>query len=84
MDKKPHDYNNYRKRPNLRCSLTNCKRLNIRVKPYIGSEVLCIADSNSKIQVSAEESTSKWYSVKVRNGGKVFTGYCLKEYLTVK
>lgn len=84
MDKKPNDYNNYSKRPNRRCSLTNCKRLNIRVKPYMGSNVLCIADSNSKIQVSVDESTSKWYSVRVRQGGEVFTGYCLKEYIAIK
>lgn len=59
--------------------VSDCMRLNIRKKPDIKSDVVCVVDVDSKLLIVRSESTKEWFSVYAENGKK---GYCMKKYIT--
>lgn len=66
--------------------LINTKKLNIRKSPSIpkknpSSNVIATIDDKATIVVDTDKSNDNWYKVTV-NGD--ISGYCMKDYITVK
>lgn len=65
----------------------NCARLNVRVKPNIKSDVVCVIPAGLKVVVCKEHSTQAFYEVhSVDNGDATegFHGFAMKKYITIK
>ena len=58
--------------------VSNCSKLNIRKESNVDSEVLCVVDSGSKLQINLFDSTYGWFSVCTETG---IEGFCMKEYV---
>lgn len=56
----------------------NCSKLNIRKEPNVDSEVLCVVDSGSNLQIDLVNSIYGWFSVCTETG---IEGFCMKEYV---
>ena len=59
--------------------VSGCKRLNVRKKPSINSDVVCVIDDGTEVLTIKSDSTNEWLEVVAANGGK---GYCMKKYIT--
>ena len=59
----------------------NCDRLNVRLKPSISSEVVCVITKNTTVEIFEEGSTEDFYKVLVY---KDTDGFCMKKFITVK
>ena len=59
--------------------VSGCKRLNVRKKPSINSDVVCVIDDGTEVLVIKSDSTNEWFEVIAANGEK---GYCMKKYIT--
>ena len=65
----------------------NCVRLNVRTKPNIKSDVICVIPQGTKVVVGKKYSTQAFYEVhSVDNGDATegFHGFCMKKYITIK
>ena len=65
----------------------NCARLNVRSKPNIKSEVVCVIPAGLKVVVAKMGTTAGFYEVhSVDNGGATegFHGFAMKKYITIK
>lgn len=58
--------------------VTNCLKLNGRKFPSPNSEVLCIIDAQTDVEVNEEESTECFYKVRTSTGAEV---YCAKRFI---
>lgn len=58
-----------------------CEKLNIRKKPTIDSEVLCVVDANTELMIDIGESTEEWLKVCCADG---IEGFCMKKYTSTK
>lgn len=58
--------------------VTNCSRLRVRKNPNAYSEVLCVIDSGSPVEVYVNEDTNEFYKVYTEAGVE---GYCMKQYI---
>lgn len=61
--------------------VTGCVKLNVRVKPNINAEPVCVVDANSELKIDADKSNKDWYSVCTSAG---IEGYCMRKYIEVK
>lgn len=61
-------------------TVTNCSKLNVREKPSINSDVICVLDAMSEIEVNLSKSTDKWVRVHTAIGAE---GYCMREYVDI-
>lgn len=59
--------------------VSGCKRLNVRKRPNINSEVVCVIDDGTEVLAIKSDSTNEWFEVVAANGEK---GYCMKKYIT--
>lgn len=62
-------------------TVANCAKLNIRVAPVAGAEVVTIVESGTKVSINVAKSTDEWFSVSVDNGTDGFNGYCMKKFV---
>lgn len=60
--------------------VTGCKKLNVRTKPNKKSDVVCVIDADTKVEIDEDASSRDFYKVKSKN----FTGYCMKKFITIK
>lgn len=58
--------------------VVNCAKLNVREKPSTNSDVICVLDVMSEIQVDVSKSTTQWVYVYTATGVE---GYCMREYI---
>lgn len=61
--------------------VTDCLRLNIRMKPCKDSEVVAIATCLDELRIDCEESTDDWYAVCTVAG---IEGFCMKKFVAVR
>lgn len=61
-------------------AVVNCGRLNVRIRPSIESDVLCVVESGTEMKVDVENSTDTWIKVLEPNGAGS-SGYCMREFL---
>ena len=60
--------------------ISNCAKLNIRVAPDKGSDVLCEAKVNTEVMIDLSRSTDDWYSVYLSGG---IDGFCMKKFVVL-
>lgn len=58
-----------------------CDRLNVRSDSYKDSEVACIIDKSTEVEVDLQNSTNDFYKVKLLDGQE---GYCMKKFIKIK
>lgn len=64
--------------------VVNCEKLNIREKPSLFAEVLCVINKGEEVEIIEEESTDDFYAV-IYGGNKSVsvTGFCMKQYIKI-
>lgn len=62
-------------------TVANCAKLNVRVAPVVGAEVVTIIEAGTKVIVDVAKSTDEWFSVSIDNGTEGFNGYCMKKFV---
>lgn len=67
--------------PQVKYTINNCKKLNVRSKPNKNSSVVCVIDNTAELTIDDFETNSAWVKVCTNAG---VTGYCMKEYIAVK
>ena len=61
--------------------VSNCDRLNVREKPYKGSNVLTILPGGCDVIVNEHLSTENFYHVQTRHA---IQGFCQKDYISIQ
>lgn len=62
--------------------VSNCVSLRVRKDPSVTSNnIISVIDANTEVGINLDESTKDWY--KITTKGSV-TGFCMKDYITVK
>ena len=61
--------------------VTDCFRLNVRKKPDKTADIVTVVDSSTQLKIDEKKSTDNWYHVLDGDGN---SGYCMKQYVSVK
>lgn len=61
--------------------VTKCAKLNVREQPSIDSDVVCVLDSATKIEINVAESTDEWFRVRTATG---IDGYCMRKFVDAR
>ena len=59
----------------------DCEQLYVRKEGKKESDVLCIIEKDSEVQINLDESTEEFYKVVTPSG---IEGYCMKKFIEVK
>ena len=62
-------------------TVAHCSKLNVREKPVVNSEIVCVLNVTSEIEIDVEKSTENWFYVRSATGAE---GYCMKEYIDAR
>lgn len=58
--------------------VARCSKLNVREKPIVTSEIVCVLNVTSEIKIDVAKSTNDWFYVCCATGAE---GYCMREYI---
>lgn len=58
--------------------VANCAKLNVRSKPSITGEVLCVLNVSSEIEIDVEKSVPEWFYICTATG---IEGYCMRQFV---
>lgn len=58
--------------------VANCAKLNVREEPNTESEIVCVLDVTSEIEIDVEKSTNSWFKICTATGVE---GYCMRKYV---
>ena len=61
--------------------VVDCEKLNIRNKPNMNGEIICVVAKGSIVVIYETESTDEWYKVCAENGAE---GFCMRKFIEVK
>lgn len=61
--------------------VSNTPKLRVRKEPNVDSEILCLLDKDTEVNVDLENSAEFFYKIVTPAG---LEGYCMKEYITIK
>lgn len=64
--------------------VSNCVKLNVRKKPNKDAEILTEINVGETVEINLDLSTSNFYSVATTASGVAYTGYCMKDFITIK
>lgn len=64
--------------------VSNCVKLNVRKKPDKEAEILTEINAGETVEINLDLSTSNFYSVATATSGVAYTGYCMKDFITIK
>ena len=62
------------------CFFSDCEKLNIRNKPNMNGEIICVVAKGSIVVIYETESTDEWYKVCAENGAE---GFCMRKFIEV-
>lgn len=60
--------------------VVDCSKLNMRVEPYAGADIVCTIDCGTEVVIDEAESTDEFYAVCTPAG---MEGYCMRKYIEV-
>ena len=61
-----------------------CKRLNVRKKPVMADNIVCVIEEGTEVNVDLKTSTEEFYKVEsVDEEVDKFYGYCMKKFISV-
>lgn len=58
--------------------VANCAKLNVRSKPSITGEIVCVLNASSEIEIDVEKSVTDWVYVCTATGVE---GYCMRQFI---
>lgn len=58
--------------------VVNCAKLNVRENATVDSNVVCVLDVMSEIEIDVSKSTENWFYIYSATGAE---GYCMKQYI---
>lgn len=61
--------------------MVNCSRLNIRKRPDIDSDPLCVVEKDCKLEVDSNYQNDDWIKVTTPDG---VSGYCMLKFVDLK
>lgn len=61
--------------------IVNCSRLNIRKRPDIDSDPLCVVEKDCKLKVDSNYQNDDWIKVTTPDG---VSGYCMLKFVDLK
>lgn len=62
--------------------VSNCTSLRVRKDPSVKSNnIISVIDVNTEVEINLDESKESWYKITTKGG---VTGFCMKDYITVK
>lgn len=61
--------------------VTNCNKLNVRMKPNANAAVVRVIDVGTKITINLPKSVDGWYYIRINNGTE---GYCMKQFVNAR
>lgn len=61
--------------------VSNTPKLRVRKEPNVDSEILCLLDKDTEVNIDLENSAEFFYKIVTPAG---LEGYCMKEYITIK
>lgn len=61
--------------------VANCAKLNVREEPNTESEIVCVLDVTSEIEIDVEKSTNSWFKICTATGVE---GYCMRNYIDAR
>lgn len=61
--------------------VSGCEKLNVRKGSSKESDVLCIIDKDSEVQIDNSENSEEFYKVITTSGVE---GYCMKKFISLK
>lgn len=62
--------------------VSNCASLRVRKDPSVKSNnIISVIDVNTEVEINLDESKEDWYKITTKGG---VTGFCMKDYITVK
>ena len=61
--------------------VARCAKLNVREKPIVSSDIVCVLNSRSEIKIDMAKSTTNWFYIICANGAE---GYCMREYIDAR
>lgn len=59
-------------------TVVNCAKLNVRNKPSLDGDVVCVLNATSEINIDVAKSTREWFYVCTATGVE---GYCMKKFI---
>lgn len=62
-------------------TVAHCAKLNVREKPIVNSDIVCVLDVMSEIKIDVTKSTENWFYVICATGAE---GYCMREYIDAR
>lgn len=62
-------------------TVAHCAKLNVRKSPVVNSEIVCVLDVQSEIEIDVKKSTENWFYVCSATGVE---GYCMKQYIDAR
>lgn len=64
--------------------VSNCSRLNVRSKASINSDVVCVINAGTEVEIIGDRANSEFYKVKVDNVTEGYVGFCMKKFIAIK
>ena len=61
--------------------VSNCKKLNIRKVPKLGSDIVCVVDAGTLLLIDQKESNKDFYKVTTEAGAE---GFAMCQFVTIK
>lgn len=61
-----------------------CSRLNVRKEASKTSEVVCVITNGNEVTVDLDASTEDFYKINACVNDVLVTGYCVKEFISIK
>lgn len=58
--------------------VVNCAKLNVRESATVESNVVCVLDAMSEIEIDVNKSTENWFYIYTAIGAE---GYCMRQYI---
>lgn len=58
--------------------VANCAKLNVRVKPSVKTDVVCVLDAKTEVTIDVDKSNDEWLKVRTAAGAD---GYCMRKFV---
>ena len=68
-------------KPKTSFGIVNCSRLNIRKRPDIDSDPLCVVEKDCKLEVDSNYQNDDWIKATTPDG---VSGYCMLKFVDLK
>lgn len=61
--------------------ITGCAKLNVREHPNTNSDIVCVLERATEIEINVTESTDEWFRVRTADG---INGYCMRKFIDAR